>query len=459
MRKMSFYQAVMSVLLVVCLAGCSGSGSSSAPPAATPAWNTPVLIEADNTYGGYFPQIAMNASGNAVAIWLQDDSTNTNNVWSNRYTAATGLWGTPELIETYNTNGAAPKVAIDASGNAIAVWSHYDGARENIWSNRYNATTGLWGTAELIETDSSGDASNAEIAMDASGNAVVVWYNFINARNMNDIWSNRYNVATGLWGTAELIETDDTGNAYGAQVAMDVSGNAVAVWSQKIGTRYNICSNRYNAATGLWGTAVLIETDDSGDANNASVAIDASGNAVAVWSQEDSTNTNNVWSNRYTASTGLWGTAVLIETDNTGGAYNPRVAMNASGNAVAVWNQSDGTRDNIWSNHYTASTGLWSTATLVETDNAGSASDARVAVDVTGNAMAVWRQSDGTINNIWSNRYTASTGLWSTATLVETDNSGSASNARVAMDATGKALVVWQQYTGTIMNIMSNTFQ
>jgi predicted RNase H-like nuclease (RuvC/YqgF family) len=458
MSKTLFCRVLLFVLLVGCLPGCSDSGSSSATPAATPAWKTPVLIEADNTYGGYFPQVAMNASGNAVAIWLQDDSTNTNNVWSNRYSAATGLWGTPELIETYNTNGAAPKVAIDASGNAIAVWSHYDGARENIWANRYNATTGLWGTATLIESDSSGDASNAEIAMDASGNAVVVWYNFINARNMNDIWSNRYNASTGLWGTAELIETDDTGNAYGAQVAMDVSGNAVAVWSQKIGTRYNICSNRYNAATGLWGTAVLIETDDSGDANNASVAIDSSGNAVAVWTQSNGT-TNNIWSNRYTATTGLWGTAVLIETDNTGGAYNPQVAMNASGNAVAVWNQSDGTINNIWSNRYIASTGLWGTAVLIETDNTGYAGEARVAVDVTGNAMAVWRQSDGTRENIWANRYTASTGLWGTATLVETDNSGYASHARVAMDATGKALVVWQQYAVTIMNVMSNTFK
>lgn len=457
MRKVFIYRVLLFVLSVGCLAGCSGSGSSSALPA-TQAWETPVLIEADNTYGGYFPQIAMNASGDAVAVWLQDDITNTNNVWSNRYTAATGLWGTPELIETYNTNGAAPKVAIDASGNAIAVWSHYDGTRENIWSNRYDASTGHWGTAALIEIDDSGDASNAEIAMDASGNAVVVWYNFILARNMSDIWSNRYNASTGSWGPAELIENDDTGHAYGAHVAIDVSGNAVAVWAQSDGTRYNICSNHYSTTTSHWGTATLIETDNSGDATNAKVAMDASGNAVAVWTQSDGTR-NNIWSNRYTGSMESWGTATLIEADNTESAYSPQIAMDSSGNAVAVWHQDDGTRENIWSNRYTAATGIWGTATLIETGTTGSASNPQIAMDASGNAVAIWLRNDGIRNNVWSNSCTASTGLWGTATLIETDNSGSASNAHVAMDATGKALAVWQQYDGTLNNIWSNTFK
>jgi hypothetical protein len=48
----------------------------------------------------------------------------------------------------------------------------------------------------------------------------------------------------------------------------------------------------------------------------------------------------------------VFGTAALIETDNAGGAHAPQIAFDASGNALAVWYQSDGTRDNIWSNRY-----------------------------------------------------------------------------------------------------------
>lgn len=99
-----------------------------------------------------------------------------------------------------------------------------------------------------------------------------------------------------------------------------------------------------------------------------------------------------------------WGTAQLIETDNAGGAGDPRVAFDTAGNALAVWTQGDGTRYNIWANRYTAGSG-WGTAQLIETDNASDAGNPQIAIDTAGNALAVWEQFDGTRYNIWANRY------------------------------------------------------
>src|SRR6266850_1961866 len=90
-----------------------------------------------------------------------------------------------------------------------------------------------------------------------------------------------------------------------------------------------------------------------------------------------------------------WQVAIPIESDNAGNVYAPQVAIDGSGDAMAVWAQSDGTRNNIWANRYAAASG-WGTATLLETDNVGDAFDPQVAVDESGNAAAVWYQSDGT---------------------------------------------------------------
>ena len=79
--------------------------------------------------------------------------------------------------------------------------------------------------------------------------------------------------------------------------------------------------------------------------------MDSSGNTVAVWEQDDGTG-SNIYSNRYIAGVG-WGTAVLIETDNAGDSYGQQVAVDSNGNAVAVWRQLDGTRYTIFSNEYT----------------------------------------------------------------------------------------------------------
>jgi hypothetical protein len=43
---------------------------------------------------------------------------------------------------------------------------------------------------------------------------------------------------------------------------------------------------------------------------------------------------------------------MIDSIDNTENARDPQVAVTATGKAVAVWQQSDGTRDHIWANTY-----------------------------------------------------------------------------------------------------------
>ncbi len=412
-------------------------------------WQTAELIEVSNVGNASSPQIAVDpSSGNAVAVWYQTDGAR-NNIWSNRYVAGVG-WGTAQLIEADNAGHAsAPQIAIDPSGNAVAVWYQWDGARNSIWSNRYVAGSG-WGTAQLIETDNAGSAYSPQIALDPSGNAVVVWSQSDGTRN--NIWANHFVVGIG-WGTAQLIESDNAGHAYDSQVAFDPSGNAVAVWSQSDGTRNNIWSNRYVAGSG-WGTAQLIESDDAGHAYDPRIAVDPSGNAVAVWYQYDGTR-NNIWSNRYVAGSG-WGTAQLIETDNAGNASSPQIAVAPSGNAVVVWSQSDGTRSNIWSNRYVAGSG-WGSAELIESNDIGSAASPQIAIDASGGGLTVWRQYNGLRLDVWSNRYVAGSG-WGTPQLVETDNAGSAATTspQIVVDGSGNGIAVWAQSDGTRDNIHAN---
>ena len=104
-----------------------------------------------------------------------------------------------------------------------------------------------------------------------------------------------------------------------------------------------------------------------------------------------------------------WQLAERIEADAANDLDDPQVAMDATGNAIAVWEQSDGTRVNIWTNRYTAGVG-WGTAQLIENDNAGDATAPAIGTDAAGNAVAVWQQSDGTHTNVYANRYVAGAG-------------------------------------------------
>src|SRR3989344_5772720 len=310
-------------------------------------------------------------------------------------------WQIAQLIETDDGNAVNPQIAIDGNNNAIAVWSQSDGTRNNIWSNRYTASTNTWGTAELLETDNAGDAYVPQIAIDGNNNAIVVWYQSDGVRT--NLYSNRYTASTNTWGIAELIETDNVGNASSPQIAIDANNNAVVVWAQNDGARDNVWSNRYTASTNTWGAAELLETDDAGTANSPQIAIDANNNAMAIWYQSDGTS-NNIYSNRYTISTNSWGTTQLVEVD-AGAATGPQIAIDTNNNAMAVWRQHDGARFSVYANRYTASTNTWGTAELIETDNVGGVFTPQIAIDGSNNAITIWANYDGTRNNIFSNRY------------------------------------------------------
>src|SRR6267154_6466255 len=129
--------------------------------------------------------------------------------------------------------------------------------------------------------------------------------------------------------------------------------------------------------------------------------MDNKGNAIAVWVQNDGTY-NRMFAARYVVGPG-WGTPVVIES-NTGDADFPRVAVNGSGNAMALWKQFNGVNYDIWANRYDVGSGSWGTATLIETSS-GATDVPDVSMDNSGNAIAVWKQSDGTFNSIYANRY------------------------------------------------------
>jgi hypothetical protein len=425
------------------------------------AWGSAELIQSDGTKSAYSPQIAFDSNGNAIAVWHQSDGTRSN-IWADRYEVGSG-WGNAELIENDDAGGAyLPQIAFDATGNAIAVWHQSDGTSSSIRANRYVAGSG-WGSAEIIRSYGGGlgEAHSPQIAMDPNGNAIAVWSELDVGYLHDDIWAKRYVAGSG-WGSAEPIEDDDAGGAYGAHVAVDANGNAIAVWSQHDGTRYNVWSNHYRVGSG-WGSAELIESDNAGDAGGdppPQIAMDANGDAIAVWSQHDGTRWN-IWANRYRAGSG-WGSAELIESDDAGDAGGPQVAMDADGNTIAVWTQSDGTRWNIWTNRYGVGSG-WGSAELIESDDAQSASEPDVVVDTRGNAIAVWRQSDGTRTNIRANRYVAGSS-WGSAGLIESEGAGDASSPRIAVDANGNAITVWVQdvtlpgHIWTIGNIQTSRF-
>jgi hypothetical protein len=117
------------------------------------------------------------------------------------------------------------------------------------------------------------------------------------------------------------------------------SGNAVAVWSEVRSNVGSIVSARYSAASGTWTAPVLVENNPQ-TADRPEVAIDVNGNAQAVWTQKIDASQNNAsgYTARFNAAAGTWGAPLLFE-QSTESAFAPLVGMDDTGRALIAWEQ------------------------------------------------------------------------------------------------------------------------
>lgn len=437
--------AAYCAFVVMCLISVSAASQVGLGADPLGGWGDAELLEYMEAGDADRPVVSADALGNAIVVWEQWDGYR-HSIWGNRYVYNEG-WGPAERLDsTMVENALTPHVDTDGSGNAVAVWQQFDGVRYNMWSNRYVVGEG-WGTPQTIETHSE-DAGPAQVVVDPSGNATAVWVQ-LDSGHLN-IWSNRYVVGEG-WGTAGEIEGFPD-ESHALDLAGNDNGNVVAVWSQWDGFRFNVSSNRYVVEEG-WGTAELIATNDSGEAGEPRVTVDSSGNATAVWLQWGD-GVYDVWSNRFVVGAG-WGAAERLDDYDTGDAVFPRVADDGSGNVVAVWQQMVDSTYHIWSKRYTAGEG-WGAAELIETDPL-TANIPLVTVDRSGNATAVWTQSDGTRNTVSACRYIVGEG-WGLTELVSADDAGSTSYSSVSAGGFGDVFVAWMQSDSIRFNICANQY-
>jgi hypothetical protein len=320
-----------------------------------------------------------------------------------------------------------------------------------------------WGTTPQLIDDRAASALRPQIAIDVMGNAIAVWDQTDQAGEASDdIWSNRRD-AGGQWGEAQLLESHEPDDSVEAQIAVDGEGNAVVVFRQSDAPTggaqqeyYDIWTLRHGLNEGWDPMPERIESNDAGDASRPQVAVDPQGNAVVVWQHADASDESlSVWANRFVVGSG-WGDAGPVETDPNI-LLGPQVAIDAKGNAIVVWEGVDNDdRSSIWSRRLTPD---GDREALLSVEGAsGNAFSPQVAADAEGNAIAVWQQqTDGSRVDIWSNRYVPSAG-WGDAERIETADAGDSEKPQVAMDGDGNAIAVWVQLGGDRAGVWSSRY-
>lgn len=179
------------------------------------------------------PRIAMNSAGYAIAVWVSGGD----KIVAAFYDPTNDQWAASGSIENGADTAAAnlPEVSIDDNANAVAVWAQRldINTQPDIYANRFTLNGG-WENAVAIETNNVGEARFPQIAMNNS-QAVAIWTEFDGAST--NLYSNILNVQN-QWEGPTLMETNDfsvfQNSQGGASVVLNDNGKAIIAWNQRL---------------------------------------------------------------------------------------------------------------------------------------------------------------------------------------------------------------------------------
>jgi hypothetical protein len=433
--------AVGTVMLqfAVVLSGWSQSGSLQRVSAvravhvavsAPSAWSAPELIPAHEVGTGP-PQLpAFDANGDAVIVW-GESTFSINQVITLAYPVrsavrpADGHW---QPADTLSQLGLAPEVAVDARGDAIAVWQTFSGVQAAI-----RPAGSSWLASQTVATPG---GEEPQVASDPGGDAVVVSPR--QAPGQSAGIQAVLRPAGGTFFPAQTISGRE--NAFHPRIAMNTRGDTLVAW--EVDASYGcVVRAALRRAGGRWSAPRTVSDGHGSCGGTHRVAIDERGDAIVVWLSHRGPTTFLEAATK--AASGSWtprhviARAPIIEAP-------VQVGMDARGDTLALWSEPAlvGGRRTIWALRRPAGRG-WEAARTIPHANGGPPS---LAIDARGDALVAWQDRRGIeadalpAGGHWRRTYTVS--------KHEPTVPGAGEDPLAALDGRGDGLVAWQNHEG-----------
>ncbi|MGH2973287.1 MAG: PKD domain-containing protein [Solirubrobacterales bacterium] len=415
------------ILLVLIVAMLSTAGSASAA-----GWLEPKDISAANEVVDGRPDVAVDAAGNAVAIWERHVSGEEIVEASER--PAGGDWSEPEILSLPDEEGERSQVTIDAAGTAIAVWITEESIGSFVIRSAVRPPGGKWSEPEDV-SDSISAAGSPRLAIDAASEAVAVWTAF---DNPDVLVQGAVRSEDGEWSEPDDLSPagQDVTPLEAPDVAIDAAGTAIAVW--KLEGSNDLIQAAVRAA-GQEDWAAPDDLSEAGqDTGEPAVAMNDAGEAVAVWTRLDGSDTVQ---GAVRPAGGAWADPDDLSVSGQD-AGEPDVAIDEEGEAVAVWRRYNGS-DFIVQGAVRPAGSAWADPDDLSVSGQDGSSPV-VATNVAAGAVALWQRSDGTDLRVQATVRPPG-GDWPKPNTLSAAGED-AGFAEVALDAAGDAIAVFGRH-------------
>ena len=297
------------------------------------------------------------------------------------------------LVNTQTTyNQTDPAVAMDLAGNFVVVWSSYrqDGDSGGVFGQRFDNNCRQIGGEFQINEETIGNQTDPDVAMHKTGGFVVVWHG--PGIDEQDVYARRFDAEASPLAPEFRLNSITTKKQRYPRVAVSQTGAFIAVWQSQ---DPESAEDTWIAAGRLYdanGTAVGNDffAIQMSDCRYPHAAMDARGNFVVVWVENNST--NSIMARLYNSQARAAAEAFPISSVGFGSLTRPAVAMRNDGYFVATWDghHQASSMDDIHARSFSSDGAPLGEQFVVNTTTEQAQENPRISMTEEGEFVIVW---------------------------------------------------------------------
>ena len=342
------------------------------------------------------PAVAMDADGDFVITWRSHDQNgNRTAVYAQRYNSSGIALGGEFLVKSYDTYTVTkPAVDMDADGDFVITWHSFgfDGSSSGVAARRYDATGAAVGSEFQVNTYTTSHQSDPAVAMDSDGDFVITWQSDGQDGDSVGIYAQRYNSAGATVGGEFRVNSTTLSHQTAPAIAMDSSGDFVIVWQShgQDGNNSGIFAQRYDSVGVSVGGEFQVNTYTQSSQSYAAVAMDADGNFVVTWNSDYQDGSHSsIYAQRYDSAGIANGGEFRVNTYIWNRQSNPVVSMDVLGGFIVTWQSKnqDGSDDGVFAQRFQRENSIDLTGNVLSI--AGTASSDNIIVSETSTTLSV----------------------------------------------------------------------
>ena len=278
--------------------------------------------------------IAMDDAGNIVVAWQGYGLSDADGIYFRRFNSSgNALDASDRLANTTALNTQYdPSVALSANGTFVIAWD--DGV--GVHARRFRFSDGIALDTNQVTIQTETTAGNGDVAIDANGNAVVVWRTTGSGDGSGTtIWGRRYSATTNTWQSQFSISQTVANNQTSPSIDMDASGNYIVVWEGKgPGDDAGVFARKFSSTDQPLSPEFLVNLTVTGSQGLASVAVRNLNNFVVAWSGQGPGDDTGVFVRQFGTSAPPSPSLIMSTANNVSGATVPGLTSWSKGDIV-----------------------------------------------------------------------------------------------------------------------------